>query len=88
MLLLGHFRVIDSWVGKGGKTKDIPRASVTLSDKDEVGQVKINFPDGVIPVAFAMDALVSGSIRVKPVLTSFGLMLQFVTLDVSKAGAK
>lgn len=84
MLVSGQFRVIDSWVGKGGKKGDTPRASVTLSDKGEVGQLKINFSDGIIPPAFAMDEIVKGSLRLKPAVTSFGLMLQFVSLETGK----
>ena len=76
MILQGSFRVIDSWHGVS-KADASPRASVTLSDAVDGGQVKVNFSDGKIPPQFLPDALVS-NVQVKANLTKFGLMLNFL----------
>jgi hypothetical protein len=75
MLLKGSFRVVDT--GSGVSAKGEPRASVTMSDKEEAGQFKVTFGDGKIPSAFAMDALVT-DFSVKPAMTKFGMMLVYV----------
>ena len=75
MVLVGSFRVCDTWQGVSKENK--PRASVTLIDTADGGQVKINFPVGSMPPEFGLDKLVK-DIRVKPALTSFGLMLAFI----------
>jgi len=82
MDIAGKFRVVDSWTGQG-KTGEA-RASVTLTDTETGGQFRLSFPDGKIPSAFALDALVGG-FSVKPInLAKFGLMLSFVSMPKGK----
>ena len=76
MDMIGKFRVADTWQGAAKNGKDL-RASATLNDVKDGGQVKVSFPNGVIPSEFVFDALVE-NLHVKPSLTNFGLMLSFI----------
>lgn len=75
MVLKGKFRVSDTWQGaaKSGKAM---RASATLNDTEDGGQLRVNFPDGEIPIQFGIDVIVE-DLHVKPNNTNYGLMLNF-----------
>jgi len=70
--LIGGFRVIDTWQGVG-QDKVSARASATLSDRVDGGELKINFQNGQIPPEFKPDALFS-ELVVKVQNTKFGMM--------------
>jgi hypothetical protein len=80
MIMTGSFRVIDTWSGVSTDGKQSPRASATLSDAVDGGQLRIIFPLGVVPPEFGMDALVK-NIKVKCQNTKLGMMLNYQGLS-------
>ena len=72
MNISGRFRVKDTYVGD--KTK-----SVTLIDRDKGGEFRLSFPSGTsIPPIISLDAALNLDVSVKPRMTNFGLMLNYL----------
>jgi hypothetical protein len=80
--LNGGLRVIDTWQGVG-QDKVTPRASATLSDRQDGGEWKVNFSNGILPPEFRPDALFL-DLTVKAMQTKFGIMLTAISWTLAK----